>query len=162
MRVGIAQFKAKLAACMDKVIAGEPVIVTRRGKVIAEIWPPAVPMTERITYSILTDPKNAAEVARASRQEPTPAPPPLDTWPKLPFVSSADMNAAYLERIAEREASAPAEPNAMEIARGAVQAILGPALTLEGAEAPKPPAIAQNGPGRPGLTLAQLTAAMAR
>lgn len=91
-RASVAEFKAHVAAMFEQVIAGEPLQVTRRGRVIVEIWPPGVPVTERITYSILTDPRNKqaidAEIAKRPADETSPAPAPV-TQPKPPASASA-------------------------------------------------------------------------
>lgn len=68
MKVGVAQAKAQLADLLKRVEAGEHVLITRRGKALATISP--IPITEKIVYDVLTDPKNA-------KRAPVAAPRPL-------------------------------------------------------------------------------------
>ena len=47
MNVPIAEAKAKFSELVKRVEAGEEVLVTRHGKVVARLAPPAAPLTEK-------------------------------------------------------------------------------------------------------------------
>lgn len=54
--IAISEFKATCLAVLEEVRrTGEPVLVTRRGKAVAEIVPAARPAAERRVLGVLSD-----------------------------------------------------------------------------------------------------------
>jgi prevent-host-death family protein len=76
MQVTVAQAKAQLSALLDAVEAGQPVVITRRGKAIAELVPrwsvrDLRPQLEALRASLPAQATSGVEIIRALRDEPS-------------------------------------------------------------------------------------------
>jgi prevent-host-death family protein len=75
MRVTVAEAKARLSSLLDAVEAGQPVVITRRGKAIAELVPRCrvrdlLPQLEALRDSLPQQPSTGVETIRALRDGP--------------------------------------------------------------------------------------------
>jgi prevent-host-death family protein len=75
MRVTVAEAKSRLSILLDAVEAGQPVVITRRGKAIAELVPRCsvrdlLPQLEALRDSLPEQPTSGVETIRALRDEP--------------------------------------------------------------------------------------------
>ena len=70
--VTVAQAKAQLSSLLDAVEAGEPVVITRRGKAIADLVPrrsvrDLLPQLEALRQQLPQQPRDAVDTLRALR-----------------------------------------------------------------------------------------------
>ncbi|MBM5793683.1 MAG: type II toxin-antitoxin system prevent-host-death family antitoxin [Cyanobacteria bacterium K_DeepCast_150m_m2_101] len=74
MQVTVAQAKAQLSSLLDAVEAGQPVVITRRGKAVAELVPRCnvrdlLPQLEALRASLPAQAISGVETIRALRDE---------------------------------------------------------------------------------------------
>ena len=77
VQVTVAQAKAQFSSLLDAVEAGETVVITRRGKAIAELVPcrsvgDLLPQLEALRASLPEQTCNGVETMRALRDDPSP------------------------------------------------------------------------------------------
>ena len=75
MQVTVAEAKAKLSSLLDAVEAGQAVVITRRGKAIAELVPrihvrDLLPQLAALRASLPEQPTSGVDTMRALRDEP--------------------------------------------------------------------------------------------
>ncbi|MDM7937033.1 MAG: type II toxin-antitoxin system prevent-host-death family antitoxin [Cyanobium sp. CZS 48M] len=75
MQVTVAEAKSQLSSLLDAVEAGQAVVITRRGKAIAELVPRCtvrdlLPQLEVLRASLPEQPTSGIETIRALRDEP--------------------------------------------------------------------------------------------
>lgn len=75
VRVTVAEAKAKLSSLLDAVEAGQAVVITRRGKAIAELVPrihvrDLLPQLAALRASLPEQPTSGVDTMRALRDEP--------------------------------------------------------------------------------------------
>lgn len=75
VQVTVAEAKTQLSSLLDAVEAGQAVVITRRGKPIAELVPRSsvrdlLPQLEALRASLPEQPTSGAETLRALRDEP--------------------------------------------------------------------------------------------
>ena len=75
VQVTVAQAKAQLSSLLDAVEAGQAVVITRRGKPIAELVPRCsirnlLPQLETLRSSLPEQLSSGVETIRAMRDEP--------------------------------------------------------------------------------------------
>jgi prevent-host-death family protein len=75
VQVTVAEAKTQLSSLLDAVQAGQAVVITRRGKPIAELVPrlhvrDLLPQLEALRSSLPEQPTSGAETLRALRDEP--------------------------------------------------------------------------------------------
>jgi prevent-host-death family protein len=68
--VGLRELKNRLSEFVREVRSGEPVLITDRGEVVAEIVPPARPGTEHAVPSALTTLARRGLLTLGSSNEP--------------------------------------------------------------------------------------------
>lgn len=74
LQVTVAEAKARLSSLLDAVEAGQAVVITRRGKAIAELVPRCavrdlLPQLEALRGSLPVQPTTGVETIRALRDE---------------------------------------------------------------------------------------------
>ena len=75
VQVTVAEAKAQFSRLLDSVEAGQPEVITRRGKPIAELVPRCsvrdlLPQLEALRASLPEQPTSGMETMRALRDEP--------------------------------------------------------------------------------------------
>ncbi|MEB3325765.1 MAG: type II toxin-antitoxin system prevent-host-death family antitoxin [Cyanobacteriota bacterium] len=75
VRVTVAEAKTQLSSLLDAVEAGQVVVITRRGKAIAELVPRCsvrdlLPQLEALRASLPAQPTSGVDTMRALRDEP--------------------------------------------------------------------------------------------
>jgi prevent-host-death family protein len=85
--VGISELKNKLSAYLDKVRAGETVLVLDRGVPVAELTP----------VSDMSDDERIARLVRKGIARPPKGPPPLHLLDEAPPAAGARVLEALLE-----------------------------------------------------------------
>jgi prevent-host-death family protein len=75
VRVTVAEAKAQLSSLLDAVEAGQAVVITRRGKAIAELVPrlhvrDLLPQLAALRSSLPEQPTSGVDTMRALRDEP--------------------------------------------------------------------------------------------
>lgn len=75
VRVTVAEAKAQLSSLLDAVEAGQAVVITRRGKAIAELVPRCsvrdlLPQLAALRDALPEQPTSGVETMRALRDEP--------------------------------------------------------------------------------------------
>ncbi|MCP9774010.1 type II toxin-antitoxin system prevent-host-death family antitoxin [Cyanobium sp. HWJ4-Hawea] len=75
VQVTVAEAKTQLSSLLDAVEAGQAVVITRRGKAIAELVPRCsvhdlLPQLASLRNSLPQQPTNGVETIRALRDEP--------------------------------------------------------------------------------------------
>ena len=75
VQVTVAEAKTQLSSLLDAVEAGQAVVITRRGKPIAELVPrlhvrDLLPQLEALRSSLPEQPTSGVETLRALRDEP--------------------------------------------------------------------------------------------
>jgi prevent-host-death family protein len=75
LEVTVAEAKARLSSLLDAVEAGQPVVITRRGKAIAELVPRCsvrdlLPQLEALRDSLPEQPATGVDTIRALRDGP--------------------------------------------------------------------------------------------
>jgi prevent-host-death family protein len=75
VQVTVAETKTQISSLLDAVEVGEAVVITRRGKPIAELVPRCtvrdlLPQLETLRASLLKQPSSGVETIRALRDDP--------------------------------------------------------------------------------------------
>lgn len=75
VQVTVAEAKTQLSSLLDAVESGQTVVITRRGKAIAELVPrihvrDLLPQLEALRASLPEQPTSGVETMRALRDEP--------------------------------------------------------------------------------------------
>ena len=75
VQVTVAEAKAQLSSLLDAVEAGQAVVITRRGKAIAELVPrlhvhDLLPQLETLRASLPEQPISGVDTMRAMRDQP--------------------------------------------------------------------------------------------